>query len=372
LQDKEAEWSKHKIHVKRQARHRDASVEAIGITATATGGRCDLLIADDVVDRRNALSFPALREQIKQAWKSDWTNLLEPASRVWAICTLWHKDDLSHVLMTNAAYKTIRYEVGPKFESLWPDKWPATELRQRFLEIGSVEFNRGFRNQVTDDDSSIVKDAWIKFLDLARDPTFAARLAGGHLTFFTCYDTAGTPTGSKDQDYSASCTIAVDAELRRVYVIDAWAARLSLNVMAQQVIKEFRKYNPLRVLIEKVGQSSLDEWVLNLEPSLAGIIEVTKPRVSKAQRLLAVTPLMERNEVVFSRTLDSEGDAWSPGRGDLVHELLDFPFGKHDDLVDAYSAALDAARRYFLDAWATGGEDEIRLTVGAESGGYLL
>jgi predicted phage terminase large subunit-like protein len=372
VQAERGEWSKHKIIVERSAFHRDASIEALGITSTATGGRADLLIADDAVDRRNALSFPALREQIKQAWKSDWTNLLEPDSRIWYICTLWHKDDLSHQLMVNPAFATYFYAIDHAFGAMWPEKWSEANLRARYQEIQSIEFNRGFRNNPVDEDSAIVRDRWIKFSDLARDPIFADRLAGGHLVFFTSYDTAGSPTGNADQDYSASCTIAVDADARRVYVIDSWAARLTLNVMAQQVIKEHRKYNPLRVLIEKVGQASLDEWVLNIEPALAGIIEVTKPRVSKAQRLIAVTPLMERGEVIFSRTLNSDDPAWMPGRGDLVSELLDFPFGKHDDLVDTFSQALDAARRYFLDAWATGGEDEIRLNVGAESGGYLL
>lgn len=366
------EWSKHKIVLERQAFHRDASIEALGITSTATGGRCDLLIADDAVDRRNALSFPALREQIKQAWKADWTNLLEPESRIWYICTLWHKDDLSHQLMVNPAYRVHFYAIDHDFGAMWPEKWNEAQLRARYVEIGTVEFNRGFRNNPVDEDSALVREKWIKFADLSRDPVFVERLEGGHLTFFTSYDTAGSPTGNADQDYSACCVIAVDAELRRVYVVDSWAARLTLNVMAQQVIKEYQKYKPLRILIEKIGQASLDEWVLNLEPALAGVIEVTKPRVSKAQRLIAVTPLMERGEVIFSSALNSDSAAWMPGRGDLVHELLDFPFGKHDDLVDAFSCSLDAARRYFLDAWATGGEDEIRLTVGAENGGYLL
>lgn len=366
------EWSKHKVVVKRTARHRDASIEALGITATATGGRCDLLIADDVVDRRNALSFPALREGIKQAWKSDWTNLLEPDSRVWYICTLWHKDDLSHQLMDNPAYKVLFYSIDDDFGALWPDKWSESSLRERYREIGSVEFNRGFRNNPVDDETSLVRGEWIVYRDLERDEEFSAALARNELVFFTSYDTAGSPTGKAEQDYSASCTIAVNAEARMIYVIDAWAARLTLDAMADQVIKEFKKYNPLRILIEKVGQASLDEWVANKEPALIPLIEVTKPRVSKAQRLLAVTPLLERKEVVFSHYLDSNGAFWMPGRGDLEDQLTDFPFAKKDDLVDAFSQALDAARRYFLDAWATGGEDEIRLTVGAESGGYLL
>lgn len=366
------EWSKHKIVLQRTALHRDASVEALGITSTATGGRCDLLIADDAVDRRNALSFPALREQIKLAWKSDWTNLLEPDSTIWYICTLWHKDDLSHQLMTNPAFAVKFYAIDEHFGAMWPEKWGEAQLRARHREIGSVEFNRGFRNNPVDDETQLVRKSWFKYRDLGRDPEFAQALANDALTFFTSYDTAGSPTGKDSQDFHASCTIAVHAEAQRVYVVDAWAARLTLDAMADQVIKEFRKYNPLRILIEKVGQASLDEWVANKEPGLIGCIEVTKPRVSKAQRLMAVTPLMERGDVVFSHYLDADGPFWIPGRGDLEDQLTDFPFAKHDDLVDAFSQALDAARRYFLDAWATGGQDEIRLTVGAENDGYLL
>ena len=364
------EWSKHKIVVERSAYHRDASIEAIGITSTATGGRADLLIADDAVDRRNALSFPALREQIKQAWKSDWTNLLEPESRIWYICTLWHKDDLSHAIMANPAYKTLFYAVPSDFGALWPDKWPTSELRHRFEEIGSVEFNRGFRNQVVDADSTMVQAAWLRKADLASIPALQERM--GDLVFMTSYDTAGSPTGANTQDYSASVTIAIDCDERMVYVVDAWAARLTVKAMAEQVFKEYQKYQPFRILIEKAGQAVLDEWVLNDHPELAGVIEVTKPRVSKTQRLLAVTPLMERGQVVFANHLDPDGTLWHPRRGNLLGELEDFPFGKHDDLVDAFSQALAGARRYFLDAWASGDNNVMDVQISGDgSRGYL-
>jgi len=87
----DTEFSKHKIIIPRKAMHRDASVEALGITATVTGGRADLILADDVVDRRNAIQMPAMREAIKQAWHSDWMQLLAPNARVWYLATPWHR-----------------------------------------------------------------------------------------------------------------------------------------------------------------------------------------------------------------------------------------------------------------------------------------
>jgi phage terminase large subunit-like protein len=136
--------------------------------------------------------------------------------------------------------------------------------------------------------------------------------------------------------------------------------------MAARVIDEARQFLPHRVLIEKAGQAALDEWVANEAPDLIPIIEVTKPRISKAQRLLAVTPLLEAGRVVFAHHLNPNGDAWNPSRGSLIHELLDFPFGKHDDMVDGFSQALDGARRYFLDHWASRGDNVIEVHVGSE------
>jgi phage terminase large subunit-like protein len=356
------EWSKHKIVVKRTARHRDASVEALGITSTATGGRADLLIADDVVDRRNALSMPALREQIKHAWKSDWTNLLEPHGRIWYICTLWNKADLSHELLGNAAFRKLFAAVPDDFGALWPDKWPEAELRARHVEIGSVEFNRAFRNVASDAEEGLVKPGWIQYSDLSRLPAFDERL--DELVFFTSYDTAVAVTDLND--YSASVTVAVDTATGMVYVVDAWHGRITVKHQAARVWEEFERFRPFRILIEKAGQSTLDEWVLNEHPDLIGIVEVTKPRVSKAARLLGVTPLLEAGRVTFSHHLDPNRPTYDPGRGSVVHELIDFPFGRNDDLVDSFSQALSGARRYFLDAWATGGDNVLDLRIGGE------
>jgi len=364
--DEGAEWSKHRIIVQRTARHRDASVEAAGIGSNITGGRADILIADDVVDRKNAFWVKA-RDEAKRAWFSDWSNTLEPHSRVWCICTLWHKDDLNHSLLDNTEYAQLVYKVDEQFGSLWPDKWPEAELRAKRREIGSIEFNRAFRNRVTDETTSLVKEHWIGFKNLAQDEQYQA--AKERLTYFTSYDTA---VGIKEHnDFSACCVIAVDPQDRLVYVVDAWHAHITIKQQAAEVFKEWQLYDPFRILIEKVGQSTLDEWVLNDHPDLWGIVETTSPQVSKFHRLAAVTPLLESGRVVFNKSLDPDdpGLGWSPDRGDLVGELLDFPFGKHDDMVDAFSQALNGARRYFLDAWATGGENVLDVSVGLDGEG---
>lgn len=363
--DEDAEWSAHKIHVRRTALHKDASVEALGILSTATGGRCDLLIPDDVVDRRNALSMPGLRKQIKQAWLSDWSNILDPKGRILGVCTLWHKDDLNHMLMDNKVYKTLFYAVDNVFSSLWPDKWPEEALRLKFDEIKSIEFNRGFRNQPVDMDSQMIRGDWIVFRDLLNDDEFQSRV--GSMEFLLSYDPAGKPTGNKEQDFSASVVLAIDVDRAIVYVLDAWCDRLTLKKMSARVKAESRRYFPFRIVIEKVGQSSLDEWVANDYPELAELIVTTSPNENKALRLIGCTPLFEGGQVIFSSHLDPNGQLWVPGKESIIHQLEDAPFAKHDDMTDALSQGLMKAKRYWLDEWASGGDNrEVNITIGAK------
>lgn len=364
-QDK-GEWSSHKIIVRRNARYPDATLEVMGVGASATGGRGDLLIGDDVTDRRNTLSNPQLMKMVNQAWKSDYTNLLPRDGRIWYICTPWHKDDNSYQLMSNPVYHVMRYDIGPNYDAIWPDHWASEDLYQRYLEIGSAEFNRAFRNLPIDYDTSHIKSEYFVYENFSESEEFRERAE--RFVFFTSYDTMGTPTGNRDQDYASCTIIAVDVERRKIWIVDSWHARLSTLRQAKQIIKEARRYKPFRILIEKVGQSSVDEWVYNLAPDLGAYVETTNPKKSKAARLLGVTPLLESGMVVFSDHLDPANEKWDPGRGCLQHELEDLPFGKHDDMADSFTQALDAARGYLLDEGVDPSENIYDIQVGVTGG----
>jgi predicted phage terminase large subunit-like protein len=270
------------------------------------------------------------------------------------------------MLMSNPVYKTLFYAIPENFGSMWPGKWPETALRQRHREIGTIEFNRGFRNEAVDTESQVIPSAWIRFDDLTKDQAFMAEVE--KMQFICSYDTAGTPTGkTKDPDYCAGTILAVDVAASMVYVVDSWHARLSTKGMELAVVKDIKRYRPFKVVIEKTALSSLHEWIVEHHPELYGMIETATPKIDKGLRLLAVTPLIEAGRVVFSEHLNPNTRVWNPGRGSLVHELEDFPFAKHDDMVDSFSQGLWWARRYFLDSCATRGDNgmvDIRVGTG--------
>jgi hypothetical protein len=138
-------WNKGQLVVRRQFISKDPSLQACGVTASGAGGRADLMVFDDVVDLRNAVTIPALRETVKTNFKAVWINLLEPDGRAWYIATPWHTDDLTHWLLKQGVYRALQYPIGPRFEPVWAEGWPRAALIARHKEIGAREFDRAFR-----------------------------------------------------------------------------------------------------------------------------------------------------------------------------------------------------------------------------------
>ena len=335
-------WTQHKLIVERATISRDASVEALGITSSATGGRADLLIADDVVDQRNALLMPALREAVKKAWFSNWVQLLQPDGRIVYICTLWHKADLTHALLANSTFHKLVYAVGDNGEAIWPEVWSQEKLLKRREEIGPLEFSRSYRNVPQDESYALVRPDWIQFQDLDD-------VSPEDVAYVLSYDLAIGE--GDDNDYFGAVVFAVSQTERKAYVIDAWRARLSAPEQVERIVKEARRYDNAEVLVEGVAyQSSLAQFLRQQEPWLG--VRTVKPQGNKHMRVNRVAPHVKNGQVIFGSRLDPAA-LRDPNRGDLVSELLDFPLGRHDDMVDAFTQGV-----IWIAGWALVDEDD--------------
>jgi hypothetical protein len=106
--NKDKDWNAHALTVRRKTISKDPSVECFGVLSSGIGGRCDLLIADDVVDMRNTLLQPKLKEQVISMFHNTWLSRADGIDfKVLYIATVWTDDDLSSVLLKNPAFSFL-------------------------------------------------------------------------------------------------------------------------------------------------------------------------------------------------------------------------------------------------------------------------
>jgi hypothetical protein len=346
------EWSKTKIHVKRDSVGSiDPTLEACGILSSAVGGRADLLIFDDPVDFRNAIQQPALREMVKEVYLNVWMQILEvDGGRVWYVATPWHQADLTHFLLESPdnVYHKITDSIDEKFTPIWPQKWTKKRLMDKLTEIGKRAFDRAFRNKALADEDQLFPEY---LMEKCYDDTFKfgklpAEANQNTTQFFTGVDIAAGKTRT-DGAYSVIFTIAVcDGKKIPVRVT---RGRFTSPMLAQLVVEEIQEYNPVRCFVENnAQQEALIQWI----QETSNAVDVTCIEGF-------FTGMQKRDEALGlpSMAVEFDHQSWRIPNPKLhetgcrcnlclwVNEMQAYPLGKYKDLVMSSWFAKEAARK---------------------------
>ncbi|MBN1518430.1 hypothetical protein JXA32_17850 [Candidatus Sumerlaeota bacterium] len=176
----------------------DASVQGASILSTGIGGRADLIVFDDVVDRRNAIDQPKLRERVFENFFETWLSRLDGAAgRSVTIQTLWHREDLGHRLMGNAEFCVLKQAVSRALDGiecellnareghpllqgavdgrfvlpLWAERWGREALKRKKRENVRA-FERGFQQRAYTREETMFPSFRKCLVDLRREELF--------------------------------------------------------------------------------------------------------------------------------------------------------------------------------------------------------
>ncbi len=135
-------------------------------------------------------------------------------------------------------------------------------------------------------------------------------------------------------DYSACVTIGVTKNA--YYILNAWKGKMEFPELKKKVKELANAYGPHVVYIE--DQSSGQSLIQELKRDSTLCIRPCKTDVDKIARAYAVSPMVENGMVYLP-----EADQWIH---EFTEELSAFPVMdgvkvKHDDMVDAFTQALD-------------------------------
>lgn len=272
-----------------------------------------------------------------------------------------HNSDLTATLKANPEFKHIRHVIGNEQDPmlpLWPERWDRPALQSLRIQQGAVEFDRAYRCLAFSGETVPCKPEWIKFYTKEElgDPS--------RMVCIQAYDLAIEQKSTSD--YFACVTILYDMERGKAFVADAKHERLSFSSQGHRIIGNFMRWNPDRIIIEKVGLGGSLENYLNENSHIRLPLVPHKPKGDKYFRLMQQLHWLEDGKCTFHPGMDPAKQVLEEG-GSLIKELLEFPVGRHDDLVDSLTMALFALeefRNHEAEAgWYDGGSMKAKMSV---------
>lgn len=201
-----------------------------------------------------------------------------------------------------------------------PDEIRAQEIEGRFVEIGSGLFKKDMIQWVTPQDLP------------ERDFQYAMSVDVG-------VEADSQKARENDSDYWAVCLGALDQMKGQGYLIDchrergmslkqgmSWITKLSANLPNPAVYVESNQSQ--RWLKQELKDQGLN----------AKAIQNTS---NKEERIVQLTLPLERGDIQFVNREIDEQLGYDPRYQDLISEMLAFPEGSHDDLVDSLEILVD-------------------------------
>lgn len=365
-----------------------------------------ILIDDPIKDYQEAQS-EVVRETAYNWYTTTAKTRLAPGGGVLLLQTRWHDGDLAGRLLTDEQvllesgvpedeydhWQVVNYPaiaeadeylmptglivsdppelpegsklLRSKGEALHPERYSLNGLMRIKNSMPPVQWNALYQqNPVPDSGEYFSNDMFRFYQDLPGTPE--------EFTFFMAWDLA---IGEKTQnDYTVGTVGAMHIN-GDLYVVDMIRARMNTFQIIEAILTMAKKWPNLQVVGIEDGQikktmAPLLKQAMQTAKSSFSLDETLKPVTDK---LMRARPLQSRMQM--GQLLIPAGQPWA---NILQHELLRFPNGVHDDIVDslAWLARMGLylkgpvmrtgeARRKKQKSW----KDDLKMHVAGSSGG---
>jgi len=362
---------------------------AAGVRGPFTGKGYALGVIDDPYKGPEDAGSAAQRQKLIEWFQSVWLTRAEPGVNATAgaaqvvVLTRWHQDDLIGWLLEQEAGDAPQYwhvlnlpalaepqeirlsfpptcSVEPEWReagaALCPERFPLAELEQIRIRTGRYWWEALYQQRPSPAEGLLFRSEWLRPahvrqsssasrayapLVLSCDLAFKGGAANDPCGFVLLglMDQSGAPQPLHQAresglqlhpSSSALANTAAELGSESPFLIEVlWAQRHQLdlpgtvNYLLQSLDALKRQgLNPDAVLIEDAANGPAVCQLLRRQ--IPGLIAI-RPQGSKVSRAHAVAPWLEAGQVGFQRPTEA-----------LQSELLSFPTGAHDDLVDAF------------------------------------
>lgn len=311
------------------------SYYAVGVGGAVTGRGADVFLIDDPIKGREEADSEAYRKKIQDWYKSTAYTRLMPGGAIIMVLTRWHEDDLAGWALTETQHEGWEVlslpavaegddALGRKMgEALWPEFYPVETLDTIRKSIGVREWTALYQQHPTPDEGAYFKREWFC--------TYDELLPGRKYRYYGASDYAVT---DGDGDFTVHVCAAVD-EQDNIWLIDMWRGQTASLEWVEALISMFRMWKP-EIWAEEAGvilksMGPIIDKRLQEEHVYSTTRRQFASSTDKPTRARSLQARMQMGKVLFP---DPKTHPWA---GDLMAEMLVFPAGKHDDMVDALS-----------------------------------
>ena len=306
------------------------SYTSVGVGGPITGRGADILVIDDPVKNREEAESELYRQKVWDFFISTAFTRLEPNGVVVVIQTRWHVDDLAGRILANehlkGRTKVIHFsaiaehdeEFRKSGEPLWEKRYPLPALEEIRETLGPYEWTALFQGSPTLTESQEFKREWFKYIE---ESELEKKRTRNVLTI----DTAMSKKASAD--YTGFCDNSIDEE--NYWNIKAWHQRLNPDELIEMLFALHAQRRYASIGIEKTTFTEGLKPYLQQEQRKRGkflpIAELEHKQRAKDVRIRGLVPRYASGSIKHVRGQCAV----------LETELLQFPLGIHDDVVDS-------------------------------------
>lgn len=312
--------------------------KSAGIGGGITGMGMTYGIIDDPFKNRKEAESKTIRNAVWDWYTSTFYTRLEKNARILLICTRWHEDDLAGRLLKQAAedpdaeqWTVINYpaiaedpvhETDPREvgQALWPSKYDEEDLKKIKATVGTYEWSALYQQRPSPAAGNILNRGWWQFYTVAPS-RFDEVIQSWDMAF-------------KDNDDSDFVVGQVWGKSgANKYLLDQVRGRMDLPATIRAVRTLSAKWPQARAkLVEDKANGPAVIQLLKNE--ILGLIPVN-PDGGKIARAYAASPEVEAGNVYLP------DPSIAPWVHDFIEEAAGFPNASNDDMVDAFSQAMN-------------------------------
>ena len=333
-------WKNEALCITRKISAPESTFEAAGTGTQVTGRHYGLIVEDDTVapdiDNMTGILMQPTQADIEKA--IGWHRLAHPLliepleSQILVIGTRWAERDLlqwveenepSYKIVTRAVKENEYGDPDDDGKIIWPKRFNQVVIDQLKTALGLYMYSALYLNSPLAAGNQVFRSEWIRYYtDIPPNCIFA-----------TAVDPAAADSDStSDPDYNVTETIAIDAMTGRIYIVHYDRERCDPGQVINKIFDHNRAFNPITTKVESNAyQKTLAYWINQRQQSENDyfLVEPVNNIRSKEDRIKGLQPFFAAGKVFIKTDMSA-----------FESELLAFPRGRHDDLIDALSTLL--------------------------------